>query len=148
MVKIDKCTASFKNASYLVGLIVVITIFAIALYAIVPGILHINNSEDFEKTDDEVMKIFQNDPAYVAIYERFPNAVEELENDSRGASLQIGVADFEKGDNMINLELILNRYNGFVERHVFVVLMTLKNSFHPASGPLAIEFIKTTNCLN
>lgn len=92
-----------------------ITLFTLFLLTVVPGLVLYSDlgrlSIDI-RSNEELMEVFAEHPAYLAMYERFPNAKEEFEGNAHigGGSLRVGVANLETGAQLI-LHLSTHQHN-------------------------------------
>jgi hypothetical protein len=118
------------------------TLFILWLIMVVPSMA--SNIDLDGRTDAELMETFASHPAYLAMYERFPDAVEALESDTRGGSLRVGAMDFEGGAQLILYMDIHGDHN--VRTHVECIRgdetprMVVDSLF-------TAEFIRATDCL-
>lgn len=140
-----------QKISYTVGITIAITVFTIVMYMLLPSAILHNQWEDIhliKMNDEELLKKFHASPAYLAFYERFPDAREEFENNNRGAELRVGIANIEKG-NYLKLEL--NYYDRDDQLRVHIECRPSNNDHNrntDTRGLFVVDFIKYTNCLD
>ena len=85
-------------AGILLGIGMAVTPFVLLLIAAVPNLVQDADYAGTDaRTDAELLEMFTAHPAYSAMYERFPDAVEALGSHGRGGSLRVGAMDFESG---------------------------------------------------
>jgi hypothetical protein len=140
---------TLQKIAYGVGISIAVSVFVLFLYSFLP---HLINNDQWENVDglkmsnEELLKEFQATPAYVAFYERYPDAREELNNQRHGGDMQVGIANLEKG-NFLKLHLYFNKYDDRVNVNVSCETSNNSQNMH-ADGLFAVDFIKQTNCLN
>ena len=140
---------SLKKISYIVGLTIAVSVFALFLYSFLPHLIQNeqwDNIKGFSMTDEELLAEFQATPAYIAFYEKYPDAKEELNNRRHGGELQVGIANIEKG-NFLKLNLYYNEYDDRINVNVSCQTPDNRENLH-SDGLFAIDFIKQTECLN
>ncbi len=132
-----------QRLAYYLGIGMVSTLFTLLLIMVVPNLAQDAGYD--AKTDDDILAMFTTHPAYLAMYERYPNAVEEFEVGDHGdASLRVGVMDFESG---VQLVLFMNAYRDHVG---YVNVECVGNDEDPGTrvdGLFAAEFIRVTDCI-
>lgn len=138
-----------QKISYTVGITIAITVFIMIMYMILPNVMLHNQWEDIhliKLNDEELLKKFHVMPAYVAFYERFPGASEQLVNNNRGGELEVGIANIEKG-NYLKLEL--NYYERDDQVKVRIDCRASNNDQNTDTrGLFVVDFIKYTDCLD
>lgn len=143
------CMFSMQKVAYIVGITIAISVFTLFLYSFLP---HIIQNDQWERidgltmSDEDLLKEFYATPAYVAFYERFPDAKEELNNHRHGGELQVGIANLEKG-NFLKLHLYYNDRDERMNVNVSCETPNNRENMH-SDGLFAIDFIKQTDCLN
>jgi hypothetical protein len=139
-----------KFAIYL-GIGMGVTFFVLFLFAAIPGIIQ-NSIQQWEqldsqsKSEEELKAKFQNYAAYLAMYERFPDAKEELTYHGGGnGNMRVGVMNFET-----NKQLILDMYYNSYEDRVTANVNCIGNNSEGMNTDtlFAEDFIKNTNCLD
>ena len=139
-----------QKIAYFVGIGIAVSVFFMVLYSFLPMMIQNNqwdNLDGFNISEEELLKRFQAEPAYLAFYAKYPDAKEELNYNRHGGSMQVGAVNFEKNNT---LRLHLN-YNDYDERiNVNVNCETQNNTERNmyADGLFAIDFINQTNCLD
>lgn len=93
---------TLKTISYIVGITVAISIFIVYSMSLSFGIEgnfnEYNRDNEYNSlTEEEILNIFRNYPAYQVFYEIHPDAVEELRVTKHRSELQLGKADLDKG---------------------------------------------------
>ena len=131
-----------QRLTYYLGIGMAVTLFILLLVAVVPNLVQ---STDYDtRTDGEILEMFTTHPAYLAMYERFPNATEEFESHGHGGgSLRVGVMDFEDGTQLI---LYMNSHG----RNVYANVECIGGDEGPGravDGLFAAEYIRITDCL-
>jgi len=124
-------------------------VFALFLYSFLP---HLIQNDQWERidglkmSDEDLLAEFQATPAYVAFYEKYPDAKEELNNRRSGGELQVGIANIEKG-NFMKLNLYYNEYDDRINVNVSCETPNNRENMH-SDGLFAVDFIKQTECLS
>ena len=92
--------------AFYVGIGIAVSVFALFLISFLP--LVIGNAGnawerlgDTGRSDGETLAKFQEHPAYVAMYERFPGAVEKVEYHEGGGSMEVGAMNFENNSQLV-----------------------------------------------
>lgn len=140
-----------KFAIYL-GMGIGVTIFALLLISVLPYILE-NSMNEWERLDrndvseEELHVKFAEHPAYVAMYERFPDAKEEFSyHGGTNWRMTVGVMNFESGN-----QLVLNMHHDGYYNHVEVSAYCIIKSDHDrrdgGDGLFTEDFIRNTDCL-
>ena len=139
-----------KFAIYL-GIGMGVTFFVLFLFAAIPGIIQ-NSIQQWEqldnqsKSEEELKAKFEKHAAYQAMYERFPDAKEELTYHGGGnGNMRVGVMNFET-----NKQLILDMYYNSYEDRVTAAVNCIGNNSEGMNTDtlFAEDFIKNTNCLD
>ena len=101
---------------------------------------------DTGRSDGETLAKFQEHPAYVAMYERFPGAVEKVEyREDGGGSIEVGAMNFEN-----NGQLVLHMYyiySNDVHAEVTCMNDAMDRQTH-VDDLFAESFIRNTDCLD
>ena len=140
-----------KFAIYL-GIGIGVTFFILFLIAALPSIIEssVDQWERLDKNDnsEEELRIkFQEHPAYTAMYERFPDAKEEITYHGRGnGNMRVGVMNFENNHQLI-LDLHYNSYENKVNANAHCNTNFDRHRMN-ADGLFAEDFILNTNCLD
>ncbi|MCE2509282.1 MAG: hypothetical protein J4G04_08365 [Nitrosopumilaceae archaeon] len=132
-----------KRVTYYVGIGISVTLFGLWLAMVVPGMvgnLHLDNA-----TEEEYLALFRGHAAYVAMYERFPNAVEEFiyHDNGREGEMRVGVRNHDSGTELV---LSLSSY-GAESVHAGVGCESKNRQVEWVTGLFAADFIKRTDCL-
>ncbi len=106
-----------RKTAYLVGIGMAVSVFTIFMLAFVP--IAIDETTHrlglYDRVSKEVVLAkLQEHPAYVAMYERFPDAAEEFVERTNRASLNVGVMDFDVGNQLV-LHLHYDGYDDSVD---------------------------------
>lgn len=128
------------------------TVFIVFMILILPHILD-NAFDEWERLsqvnipEEELRAMFLAHPAYMAMYERFPDAKEEFSYREGGGDtrMTVGVMNFEN-----NNQLILNMYYYDRESEIKTNIRcntTSHNGVATADGLFVEGFIQNTNCL-
>ena len=127
------------------------TVFALFLFSILPFIIE-NSWDEWKRLDkrdmsrDEIYSIMTTHPAYLAMYEMYPDAKEEFVYRDRGdASLQAGVMSFETQNQLI-LDLDYSTYQDRTRAYVYCNVDEDHRTMS-ADGIFAEDFIRNTDCL-
>ncbi len=140
---------SMQKIAYIVGITIAISVFVLFLYSFLPHIIQNDqweNIDGLKMSDEDLLKEFQATPAYIAFYDRFPDAKEELNNHRHGGELQVGIANLDKG-NFLKLNLYYNEYDERINVNVSCETPNNRENMH-SDGLFAIDFISQTDCLN
>ena len=134
-----------------------VTIFGMFLYSILPHMIQ-NSSNDWERaiggmseTDEKVLALFEAHPAYIAFYEIYPDAKQELNSRGRGdGNLQVGIMNFDTGNQLL-LEMYYDKWNDSVHVNVRCNVMDDNGDRHRnlhADGLFTEDFIRNIDCLD
>ena len=134
-----------------------VTIFGMFLYSILPHMIQ-NSSNDWERaiggmaeTDEKVLALFEEHPSYIAFYETYPDAKQELNSRGRGdGNLQVGIMNFDTGNQLL-LEMYYDKWNDSVHVNVRCNVMGDNGDRHRnlhAEGLFAEDFIRNIDCLD
>lgn len=140
-----------KSAIYL-GMGVVSALFVLFLIVAVPHMLDdaLDRWEKMGAPDDaaeqELRTKFQEHPAYKAMYERFPDAKEELEYYSNQGQIKVGVMNFETNSNLI-LHMDYTEWRDTITIHAECVTNSEVTS-KSADSLFVEDFIKRTDCVD
>ena len=137
-----------KKTAYLVGIGIAVSVFTLFMFAFVQIAIDETTPRPglYDRVSKEVVLAkLQEHPAYVAMYERFPDAAEEFVERRNMASLNVGVMDFDVGNQLV-LHL---HYEGYDDRVDVEVECRggspdLRQLIH---GLFAEDFIRVTDCV-
>ena len=132
-----------KNIAYGTGITISISMFILFLISFVPHLWDERNLGSLDR--EEALALLQADPAYVAMYERFPEAVERFTHSERNnGEMEVGVRNPDTA-----MSLVLRMYTYAVGISHITVTCEDGAGGHGESvdGLFAVEFIKTTDCL-
>ena len=127
-----------------------VIMFALFLFSALPHVLEgaLYQWDRLDKSDaskEQLRAKFVEHPAYRAMYERFPNATEDLShyggNDGR---MTVGVMNFEN-NHQLQLELYYNNRDDRVR--VDVNCHMQPDYWNSVEGVFAEDFIRNTDCL-
>ena len=141
-----------QRIAYYVGIGVVISIFALFLVSALPDIIENSARQwgmlgDAGKSEEALLAMFQKHPAYAAMYERFPDAVEEFVSHENGVgSIEVGAMNFESG-SQLKLHLFYHVSSDRVNVNVICMNGALDGPTH-IDGLFAEDFIRNTDCLD
>ena len=128
-----------------------ITIFVLFLIASLPFIIE-DSWEKWKRLDrmdmppDEIYSMMAAHPAYLAMYEVYPDAKEEFVYRDRGdASLQVGVMSFDTQNQLI-LDLDYSTYQDRTRAYVYCNVGESHREMG-ADGLFAEDFIRNADCL-
>ena len=128
-----------------------ITIFVLFLIASLPFILE-DSWDRWKRLDrmdvsrDELYSKMTAHPAYLAMYETYPDAREEFVYRDRGdANLQVGVMSFETQNQLI-LDLDYSTYQDRIRAYVYCNVDENHREMG-ADGLFAEDFIRNVDCL-
>ena len=138
--------------AFYVGIGIAVSVFALFLIWSLPVVIgHTGNqwerlgNTDTDRSNGETLAKFQEHPAYVAMYERFPGAVEKVEYlEDGGGSIEVGAMNFEN-----NGQLVLHMYyiySNDVHAEVTCMNDAMDRQTH-VDDLLAERFIRNTDCL-
>ena len=136
--------------AFYVGIGIAVSVFALFLISFLPLVIGNTGNEwerlgDAGRSDGEILAKFQEHPAYVAMYERFPGAVEKVAyHEDGGGSMEVGAMNFEN-----NSQLVLHMYTFSNDAHVDVTCMSdARDGQTHINGLFAESFIRNTDCLD
>ena len=136
--------------AFYVGIGIAVSVFALFLIWSLPVVIgHTGNQwerlGDTGRSDGEILAKFQEHPAYVAMYERFPGAVEKVAyHEDGGGSMEVGVMNFEN-----NSQLVLHMYIFSNDVLTDVTCMNgARDGQTHISDLFAESFIRNTDCLD
>ena len=140
-----------KFAIYL-GMGIGMTVFVLFLISVLPYILEYSIDEwerldrDDASEEEELRVKFAEHPAYVAMYERFPDAKEEYSYlGGNDGWMIVGVMNFDSGN-----QLVLHMYHDNYENKVNINAYCNARSDsdrQDTEGLFVEDFIRNTNCL-
>ena len=137
-----------KTAFY-VGIGIAVSVFALFLISFLPFVIgNAGNAwerlGDTGRSDGETLAKFQEHPAYVAMYERFPGAVEKVEYHEGGGSMEVGAMNFENNGQLV---LHMYAYSNDVSADATCMNDAMGRQTHV--DDLFVEsFIRNTDCLD
>ena len=136
--------------AFYVGIGIAVSVFALFLIWSLPVVIgHAGNQwerlGDTGRSDGEILAKFQEHPAYVAMYERFPGAVEKVAyHEDGGGSMEVGAMNFEN-----NSQLVLHMYIYSNDVRVDVTCTNdAKDRQTYINDLFAGSFIRNTDCLD
>ncbi len=135
-----------------IGIFIGLAFFTIFIIAIFPNMVD-SVERDWKKitpilSHDEILEKLKSQPAYAAFYDRFPDAKEQYEpNRNRNGELTVSIGNFEKY-NVLRLELRYDIRDDFIRLDVRCDTQNESLRDLMARGPIAIDFIQETNCLD
>ena len=139
--------------AFYVGIGIAVSVFALFLIWSLPVVIgHTGNqwerlgNTDTDRSNGKTLAKFQEHPAYVAMYERFPGAVEKVEYlEDGGGSIEVGAMNFEN-----NGQLVLHMYYIYSnDVHAEVTCMNDAMDRQTYADDLFAEsFIRNTDCLD
>ena len=135
--------------AFYVGIGIAVSVFALFLISFLPFMIgNAGNAwerlGDTGRSDGETLAKFQEHPAYVAMYERFPGAVEKVEYHEGGGSMEVGAMNFEN-----NSQLVLHMYIFSNDVHADATCMSdAKDGQTHINDLFAESFIRNTDCLD
>ena len=138
--------------AWYLGIGMAITLFVLFLITALPGIIENSwiNWEMLHKGDnlkEEIYARFVEQPTYVAMYDRFPDAKEELNfHNHRDINMKVGVMNFET-QNQLMLYLNYNEYDDKVHASVYCNVNSASHKLD-TDGLFVEEVIQNTNCLD
>ena len=137
--------------AFYVGIGIAVSVFALFLISFLPFVIGNTGNEwerlgDTGRSDGVVLAKFQEHPAYMAMYERFPGAVEKVAyREDGGGSMEVGTMNFEN-----NGQLVLHMY--YVYSNDVSADVTCMNDAKGRQTHIndlfAESFIRNTNCLD
>ena len=134
----------FKSIAYGTGIAIAISLFIFFLVSSVPHLIDEWDGNDLDR--EEALAFLQSEPSYLAMYERFPDAVERFTySEHNDGEMEVGVRNPDTGMN-----LILRTYvRGDVVSHTTVTCADGAGTQEEyVRGLFAEKFIKTTDCLD
>lgn len=122
------------------------------LYSVIPDMIEydgdqwdriLNNNE----IEDEFLEMFESHKSYLAMYEKYPNAIQEYISYGRGEGhLNVAVMDYET-NNRLTLNLSFYSQNNNIQSTVTCYNAVDDNTQYIES-PLDETYIRNGNCLN
>lgn len=131
------------------GIGMVVTLFGMLLYATLPNLI-INGTQDVDNYDhilseEELLVLFESQPAYIAMYEKYPDAQQKLDTYIDGdAELRVGKINFKT-----NIELVLVMDYGERDRMVWIKIEcsnTINGYKSFSAGLFADDYIRNGKC--
>ena len=139
-----------KIAVYM-GMGMGMTLFALLLVSVLPNIYQ-NSVHEWESLDEgfiseeDARAMFEEHSAYVAMYERFPDASEKFSYNGRNAEMMVGKMNFENNHSLtLDLYYSHNRENVRASVHCSIPDGPHNKS---ANDLFAEDFIRDTDCLD
>jgi len=144
-----------QKIAYCVGIGIALSVFVLFLYSFLPHQIQNNawdNLDVMPLDKEELLKKFQEHPAYAAFYEKYPDANEEInynKNANRGG-LEVGIRNSENG-NTLMLQMHYNTYEDNINVNINCNKSPEPNRYNHntnnAHGLFVIDFIEQTDCL-
>ena len=134
----------FKSVAYGTGIIIAASVFILFLVSFVPNLIDQWDGDDLDR--EESLALLQSEPSYLAMYERFPEAVERFTySEHDDGAMEVGVRNPDTG-----MTLVLHTYvRGDVISHTTVTCTDgTGDQEEYVRGLFAEEFIRTTDCLD
>ncbi len=136
-----------------IGMGIGLSLFTLLLFVSIPFLLE-HPLEQWQKIGDdkdssksELQAKFQGHPAYKLMYERFPDAKEEMSYyGEKSGRMRVGVMNFDT-NNYLVLHLNYRSHEDLVEAHVECMNISDVTS-ETVDSLFAEEFIQNTGCLN
>lgn len=132
---------------YLTIMSVAVIMCVLFLLLLIPVLSDTWNRDPYGQPVDEEKALanIRGDPAYIAMYERYPDAAERVRNEFNQMEMEVGVMNQETGN-----QLILRGY-----AHTDIVY-TMTVACHDVTGEhedyvddlFAAEYIRTTDCVS
>lgn len=137
-----------KSATYL-GMGVVSSLFVLFLIMALPTMLDdaLERWDDGVAAEQKIRTLFYEHPAYKAMYERFPDAKEEMEyHHAHRGQMRVGVMNFETDSHLI-LSLNYRGYADVISAQVRCVTDSEVTS-ESADSLFVEDFIRITDCVD
>ena len=127
-----------------------IVIFSLFLYSILPHIIE-NSGRDWDRAtksgmlSEEILQLFKEEPAYIAMLDKYPDAKEEFKfNKPQRSELQVGVYNTEN-DNQLVLKIWYD-YNQNISTYLECIPGNGDDRLK-ISGLFVINYIQNNTCL-
>ena len=136
--------------AFYVGIGIAVSVFALFLISFLPFMIgNAGNAwerlGDTGRSDGETLAKFQEHPAYVAMYERFPGAVEKVAyHEDGGGSMEVGAMNFENNSQLV---LHMYAYSNNVSADATCINDAMDRQTH-INDLFAESFIRNTDCLD
>ena len=136
--------------AFYVGIGIAVSVFALFLISFLPFMIGNAGNEwerlgDTGRSDGETLAKFQEHPAYVAMYERFPGAVEKVAyHEDGGGSMEVGAMNFENNSQLV---LHMYAYSNDVGADATCINDAMGRQTH-INDLFAESFIRNTDCLD
>ena len=132
-----------KNIAYSTGIVIAVSMFILFLVSFIPNL---GNEWDRNNLDrEEALVLLQTQPAYVAMYERFPESVERFtHSEHNNGEMEVGVRN---PDTAMSLVLRMYTYGDGISHMTVACENRTTDHEEFVDGLFAVEFIKTTDCL-
>jgi len=136
-----------KSIAYITGITIAIMTFGLLLFTFISNTME--QAEHAEMTEEEFMEKIAEHPAYAAMYERFPDAVEEVSLDGRVGDVKVGHINTDTGNSLI-LSMSYHARNSQLYGHIVCNVQNSDDRIQDTSQDLlfAASFIKYTTCLD
>lgn len=140
------------RAAVYLGMGIGVTLFGLLLFSILPHILD-NSFDDWNRlfvadlSEEETLEKFQQHPAYLAMYERFPDASQQVTFDKYfDGHMEIGAMNSSNGHQLI-LDMRYVEHEQRIRTHLYCNTLTDTQNF--ATNDLFVaDEIKNTDCLD
>ncbi len=136
-----------KSIAYITGITIAIMIFGLILFSFISGM--VEQTEYIEMTEEEFMERVAEHPAYAAMYERFPDAVEEVNLGKRGGEVSVGHINMDTGNSLV-LKMSYYASNSHLDGQIRCNVQNPDYHVQDMYQDLlfAASFIKSTTCLD
>ena len=144
--------ATLRQIAFVTGIAISISVFGLFVYWFLPALISGEQWDRLDRediTEEDLYEIFSTHPAYVAMYERFPDAQEQFgfHRHGNGGSMVVGAMNIETG-NTLTVTMHYDSYGSRVNGHV--TCQHAAGNEHPHGHHdllFAKSIIETTDCL-
>lgn len=95
-----------------------------------------------------MLELFKSDPAYLAFYEKYPNAFENFENHRHGGQLTLITGSYGSQQNMLHFHMYYDSYDERVNLDINCETYYDNRNNLNAHGSFVVKFIEETECLD
>lgn len=135
---------TLKKATYVTAISVSLILCVTFVLMMIPNLATTWEPHQERIDPDEAIAAIRDDAAYRALYERYPDAVERVNQDRYQVELEAGVMNTDTGN-----QLVLRMYAFPGDRHITVHCFDMANDEEQyVDGLFAAEFVRTTDCIS
>lgn len=144
-----------KKIAYVLGISMSVVMFSLIVYGITPDLMREGRWDRVDvdviyPPSDAIYELLKNDPAYLAMFEKYPDAKEKFDPRGQGrGQLDVAMGNFDDEGKILTLELEYDRGDKIIHTRINCKDFTNEHNGNVNfRGPLVIQYIQENNCLN